>query len=596
MAAEMSRSSSSADTYIGSLISLTSKSEMRYEGVLYNINTDESSIGLRNVRSFGTEGRKKDGPQVPPIDKVYDYILFRGSDIKDLQVKASPTVQPASPPLNNDPAIIQSHYSRPESTTPNLPSTIIPSLTDLNSHTSQGSSFQSGLPLYQPGGNLGQWGPHPPPPSTSGNGLAMPMYWQGYYGPSPNGLPNLQQQPLLRPGLSMPPLMQQPLQYPAGTSNLAVPNSQEYTHPPSLVPPIIGSLNLTSSFPSTLPPFPSLTLSPETLPSTIPNKTVSSLPPVTLNANLLVVPPSSEEANAVLPPISSNRSIATSSSDFPYHSVSQSTTSIGSASTSQVETQAPAPIPSLITPGQFLQSEPIAVSSAKSLQAAHKDMEAVLVSSPSSSHVQPGPASTESQPPILPLPEQPSRAFQKFNGAPHHNNRSNYRGRERGRGPGSSRPITKFTEDFDFMAMNEKFNKDEVWGHLGKHNNKSHHNEGDENGSDEDDYEDVEHDSELKKFENNAVYNKDDFFDSLSSNALDRESNNGRSRFTEQMKLDTETFGEFPRYHRGGRGYGRGGGGRSRGGGYYGRGGYGYNGRGGRGRGIHNPNPNPNRG
>lgn len=65
----------------------------------------------------------------------------------------------------------------------------------------------------------------------------------------------------------------------------------------------------------------------------------------------------------------------------------------------------------------------------------------------------------------------------------------------------TSRPVvTKFTEDFDFVAMNEKFNKDEVWGHLGK-NNKSHSNDKEDgNISAEDDYQD-EDDDELAKVE-----------------------------------------------------------------------------------------------
>lgn len=64
------KSGPSADSYIGSLISLTSKSEIRYEGVLFNINTEESSIGLQNGTGFSPSSH------TPPPPRVSIFRLF----------------------------------------------------------------------------------------------------------------------------------------------------------------------------------------------------------------------------------------------------------------------------------------------------------------------------------------------------------------------------------------------------------------------------------------------------------------------------------------------------------------------------------------
>lgn len=573
-----SATGTTADSYIGSLISLTSKSEIRYEGILYTIDTQNSNIALQDVRSFGTEGRKKDGPQIPPSDKVYDYIIFRGSDIKDLQVKSSPPAQTTSQ-IHSDPAIIslQSQYSQPSQASNAFGPAASGSLPDLGSHGAHSgvpaSPFRGAPPLYQATRNLGSWGSQPVPPGANGTGLAMPMYWQGYYGPA-TGLPHVQQQPLHfqpPPGMPIPPTVQQHLQQSGVLSSLPTGLSTTSEFINSLQQTAASTLHYSESSTGAAP-VPVVSTS-----STTAAGILSSVMPMSV--------PSTETLNTTLTPIVSSdhdvSAIVTATTNKP-RSVTGSTSSLQAISQTvsvstplSLSTSAP---PTLVTPGQLLQPGG-SVSSLKSQSSTqeHKVPEnSSLLSQPVI------PATPDSQPqrvstqPLLPLPTTSSqlRTSQQVNVTFGHSG-NNHRGRGRGRGRMAPHASTKFTEDFDFTAMNEKFKKDEVWGHLGKSELKDKVEDGEEVEKTERNSEDEEN---LRQTSNaKPVYVKDDFFDSLSCDALDRSRND--RRFSEQRKIDTETFGSLPRSRsgRGSRGSGYRGNYR---GPYYGGRGNGYSGRG----------------
>lgn len=59
------------------------------------------------VRSFGTEDREVE-KYIPPRDEQFEFIVFRGQDIKDLHVCEAPqNAVHTKPALPQDPAIVQ---------------------------------------------------------------------------------------------------------------------------------------------------------------------------------------------------------------------------------------------------------------------------------------------------------------------------------------------------------------------------------------------------------------------------------------------------------------------------------------------------------
>lgn len=564
MAAESpSTSKNAGESYLGSFISLISKYEIRYEGVLYGLNVQDSTIGLKNVRSFGTEGRKKDGPQIPPSDKVYEYILFRGSDIKDLQVKSSPPAQ-VDEQVHNDPAIIQSQHA-------GLPGDFSP-IPTVGGRTSTESTkwqdtpalsnraYPSALSGSQSASHLGSPNHFQGALNAGGPSVSVPQYWQGYNG-SPTSVPGAAQNPIsVQSPSSLSSSLPIPNHLPAhGVQIQATPTT--LTNTPEPVAPATSHVAATSLYSHFTPPlaplqsssFPdipspsSIKLSP---PSQAAYNTASILPMSSFPSPLQEINPSEAEfvSKAGIHHVADQAHPAQS---MPHHP--------GSPFVSSASGILLTPPPSLVTPDQFAQSRHHVLSSTQINYPGHKDL------GPGSLMPSYNPSINSTptiQPPLLPLPvaaRQPQFSD------------------------------TRFTEEFDFEAMNEKFKKDEVWGYLGKAKQRDE-TEGSEHNVPEQIIQHREDLGQSSNLDSKPAYQKDDFFDTISCNAQTRGARNGQNRFSDRMRQDTETFGNVqhrpPNYGPYYGGFNAGRGGNFRGSYNWGRG-YGYGGRRGRGGNMH---------
>ncbi|KAI2791236.1 hypothetical protein POX_c04093 [Penicillium oxalicum] len=494
---------------IGQRFNLISKSEIRYVGTLHEINPEASTIALENVKSFGTEGRRKNpAEEVPPSANVYEYIVFRGSDVNDISIADEETkdnAQPEPPRVPDDPAIL-GNVSRP-GPMPNAPPMGTPSQglpSQPSTQTPQGvqqtppgyppqQQFQQGF--YPPYGQRFNGPPPPFPPGPGGPG--------GFPGNMPYGAPPPGWFP--PPGHGFPPggPGQFPPQMPLGAHNQP---PQQRPGPPS------GPVPQTTS----------------ELPSGDPKPTSRHATPAA--------------QKAPTPPVESKPTVA--------EAVHGSTQAAPAQKSGRVMPAVPMTAPRPVAPAQG----PAPVDAT---QAATQAVAAAMAKLPQ-------PVARKSRPFNGPRALRGGHHHQQQHPHPHPHPHAPRGGR------GGARVQHKKIEvpesDYDFATANAKFNKQDLikeaiatgspTAEVESHD-LAHQAETDTNGA--------------SAAATHSLYNRStSFFDNISSEARDREENatrvGGREWRGEEEKRNIETFGQGSVDGYRGRGRGRGGRGRGRGG------------------------------
>ncbi|KAL8993837.1 MAG: hypothetical protein Q9169_006046 [Polycauliona sp. 2 TL-2023] len=592
-----------------------------YVGTLHEINSESSTVALENVVSWGTEGRDPDN-EVPPSDTVYEYIVFRGSDVKDLKIQEQPKEnKPPNPPqVPDDPAILGSarRPAAPESAQQpqqEPQASFAPPPKEQNQQSFQNQQRQQQQPprfpqhspfppYFNPYGppppNQQRFGPQGFPPGQGFPGMPYGAPPPGWYPPPNQGFPPQ--------GYGHFP----PPQMPIGSGNHQSQQTPNQQQAPSNMPSAPQEQSLTQQ------ESPSKPVATVKLPS-------SSTTPAPAEAALNGPPPPTESkpnvAAALAPPApTANIEVRTTEKNTQATQkngrivpaiprVSPAVKPAVPVNGALQGNQANIPRPQMQTKPTKVQAPPVA---SKSIEDANRDARAAVAAAMAKLPPAPGTGQQQSKKPAVANakkeetqnPNAMDNLTNKVNemrtsdnirtsrqpgtggyAAGHRGGRSNYRG-NRARNDSQTKKVEVPTTDYDFETANAKFNKQDLV--------KEAIASGSPVGSPLDGANDIPDpapmttNGERKASEASIAitpstvgYNKTtSFFDNISSESKEREEGamrkGGREFRTEEVRKNLETFGQGS--VDGGKGGYRG---RGRGRGYGGRGrGYAGNGRG----------------
>lgn len=101
---------------IGKKMWLITKKEVKYEGVLFEVDRVNKTMSLRQVKSLGTEGRRNGTNEIPPDDKILGNVKFRVDLIKCFKIIQNSQEEQApkeEEEPETDPAIVETEQVQP---------------------------------------------------------------------------------------------------------------------------------------------------------------------------------------------------------------------------------------------------------------------------------------------------------------------------------------------------------------------------------------------------------------------------------------------------------------------------------------------------